>query len=57
MGGFKNFLEILRILRDMLPPNDDLPLFVHEAKKKLNALGMEYKKIHVQMTTSFIRRV
>ena len=30
----------------MLPLNNELPLSMYEAKKTLNALGMESKKIH-----------
>ena len=29
-----------------MPVNNELSLFMFEEKKKLNALGMEYKKIH-----------
>ncbi|KAL6350674.1 hypothetical protein AAG906_028127 [Vitis piasezkii] len=34
------------LLGDMLPVNNELPLSMYEAKKTLNALGMEYEKIH-----------
>ena len=30
----------------MLPINNEMPLSMYEAKKTLNALGMEYEKIH-----------
>ena len=30
----------------MLPVNNEMPLSMYEAKKALNALEMEYKKIH-----------
>ena len=30
----------------MLSVNNEMPLSMYEAKKTLNALGMEYKKIH-----------
>ena len=30
----------------MLPLNNELPLSIYEANKTLNALGMEYEKIH-----------
>ena len=30
----------------MLPLNNELPLSIYEAKKTLNALGMECEKIH-----------
>ena len=34
------------MLGNMLPINNELPLSMYEAKKTLNALGMEYEKIH-----------
>ena len=42
----KSFSELLGIVGDMLPLNNELPLSMYEAKKTLNALGMEYEKIH-----------
>ncbi|KAL6320534.1 hypothetical protein AAG906_007613 [Vitis piasezkii] len=42
----KSFSNLLQILGDMLPVNNEMPLSVYEVKKTLNALGMEYKKIH-----------
>ena len=42
----KSFSELLQILGDMLPLNDELPLSKYEAKKTLNSIGMEYKKIY-----------
>ncbi|RVW11754.1 hypothetical protein CK203_089799 [Vitis vinifera] len=42
----KSFSDLLQILGDMLPVNYEMPLSMYEAKKTLNALGMEYKKIH-----------
>ncbi|RVW75827.1 hypothetical protein CK203_055115 [Vitis vinifera] len=42
----KSFSELLSLLGDMLPINNELPLSMYEAKKTLNALGMEYEKIH-----------
>ena len=41
----KSFLELLRILGDMFPLNNELPLSIYEAKKTLNTLGIESKKI------------
>ena len=39
----------------MLPLNNELSLFMYEAKKILNALKMEYEKYkHVQLTTDYI---
>ena len=42
----KGFSELLRLLSEMLPLNNELPLYMYEAKKSLNALGMEYEKIY-----------
>ncbi|RVW64870.1 hypothetical protein CK203_066167 [Vitis vinifera] len=42
----KSFSNLLQILGDMLLVNNEMPLSMYEAKKTLNALGMEYKKIH-----------
>ena len=42
----KSFSELLSILGDMLPLNNELPLSMYEAKKTLNTLGREYEKIH-----------
>ena len=42
----KSFSKLLSLLGDMLPVNNELPLSMYEAKKTLNALGMEYEKIH-----------
>ena len=38
----KGFLELLELLDEMLPLNNESPLSMYEAKKTLNALGMEY---------------
>lgn len=47
-GGWsdKSFTELLREVKSMLPPNNELPESMYEVKKTLNALGMEYEKIH-----------
>ena len=42
----KGFSELLGFLGKMLPLNNELPLSIYEAKKTLNALGIEYEKIH-----------
>ena len=42
----KGFSELLQLLRDMLPLNNEMPLSMYEAKKTFSALGMEYQKIH-----------
>ena len=42
----KSFSDLLQILVDMLLVNNEMPLSMYEAKKTLNALGMEYKKIN-----------
>ena len=42
----KGFLELLQLLADMLPLNNEMSLSMYETKKTFSALGMEYKKIH-----------
>ena len=42
----KSFLDLLQILEDMPPVKNEMPLSMYEAKKTLNALGMECEKIH-----------
>ncbi|RVW36288.1 hypothetical protein CK203_103040 [Vitis vinifera] len=42
----KGFSELLQLLGDMLPLNNEMPLSMYEAKKTFSALGMEYQKIH-----------
>ena len=42
----KEFSELLQLLGDMLPLNNEMPLSMYEAKKTFSALGMEYQKIH-----------
>ena len=42
----KRFSDLLQILGNMLPVNNEMPLFMYEDKKTLNKLGMEYEKIH-----------
>ena len=39
----KSFSYLLQILGDMLPVNNEMPLSMYEAKKTLNAFGMEYR--------------
>ena len=41
----KGFSELLGLLGEMLLVNNELSLSMYEAKKTLNALGMEYEKI------------
>ena len=49
----KSFYKYLEIF---LPLNNELPLSMHEAKKTINALEMEYEKIHAcQMIVYFVR--
>ena len=38
----KGFLELLQLLGDMLPLNNEMSLSMYEAKKTFSALGMEY---------------
>ena len=42
----KGFSELLGLLGEISPLNNELPQSMYEAKKTLNALGMEYEKIH-----------
>lgn len=42
----KIFSNLLQLLVDMLPLNNEM-LSMNETKKTLNALGIEYQKIHV----------
>lgn len=42
---YKSFSELLRLLSEMLPPNNELSLSMYEAKKTLNASKMEYEKM------------
>ena len=52
----KSFSDLLQILGDMLPVNNEMPLSMYEAKKTLNALGMEYKKIHACLNDCILYR-
>ena len=42
----KSISDLLQVLGDMLPVNNEMPLSMYEVKKTLNAFGMEYEKIH-----------
>lgn len=42
----KSFSDLLQLLADMLPEENELPKSFYEVKKTLCSLGMEYKKIH-----------
>ena len=42
----KSFTELLKLLGDILPRNNELPTSTYEAKKILCPLGMTVKKIH-----------
>ncbi|KAA0054101.1 hypothetical protein E6C27_scaffold131G00070 [Cucumis melo var. makuwa] len=45
--GWSNtsFSELLSIISDLLPDNNEIPTSLYEAKKTLGALGLSYKKI------------
>ena len=46
----KEFSELLQLLGDMLPLNNEMSLSIYEVKKTFSALRMEYKKfMHVLM--------
>ena len=40
------FSQLLSLLGDVLPKDNNIPNSMYEAKKILRALGMEYEKIH-----------
>jgi len=40
-------MELLQLLKDMLPERNNLPNRNYEAKKIFCPMGMNYKKIHV----------
>ncbi|XP_074373547.1 uncharacterized protein LOC141713881 [Apium graveolens] len=42
----KSFTEMLKLLSEMRPPNNELPTSTYEAKKILCPMGMNVKKIH-----------
>ena len=42
----KSFIELLMLLKKMLPEENTLPKNHYEAKKILCPVGMEYQKIH-----------
>ncbi|XP_026442986.1 uncharacterized protein LOC113342769 [Papaver somniferum] len=42
----KSFTELLKELKNMLPPDNEFPMYLYEAKKTLMALVVEYEKIH-----------
>ena len=43
----KSFSDLLNILANhILPPNNELPTSMYEAKKTMVALGLSYEKIH-----------
>ena len=41
-----SFSELLKTLKEILPPTNVIPTSMYEAKKTLGALGMNYEKIH-----------
>ena len=41
-----NFSDLLSCLQDMLSVNNEIPKSFYEAKKTMNALGLEYEKIY-----------
>ena len=50
------FLDLLTLLGDVLPTNNEIPLFMYEAWKTLIALGMGYEKIHASPNDCMIHR-
>ncbi|KAL5555975.1 hypothetical protein UlMin_038211 [Ulmus minor] len=42
----KSFSELLKLLAEMLPQPNELPISMYEVKKTMSSLGMGYEKIH-----------
>ena len=42
----KSFTSLLKLLRDMLPDNNELPCTIYQAKKLICPMGLKIKKIH-----------
>lgn len=42
----QSFTELLKLLHDMLPASNELPVSVYDVRKTLNSLGCKYEKIH-----------
>ncbi|KAK7266896.1 hypothetical protein RIF29_19556 [Crotalaria pallida] len=42
----KSFTDLLMLLKDMLPKDNELPTRTYEAKQVIRSTGMGYKKIH-----------
>lgn len=42
----KRFTDLLSLLEEILPDDNELPLSLYDAKKILCTLGMDYVKIH-----------
>ena len=42
----KSFIDLLTLLKDMLPENNVLPSQTYEAKQMLRSIGMSYEKVH-----------
>lgn len=43
----QGFSDLLKLLREKLSDNNEMPCLMYEAKNSLNTLGMKYEKIHV----------
>ncbi|XP_074360763.1 uncharacterized protein LOC141701016 [Apium graveolens] len=51
----KSFTDLLKLMRGILPPNNELPNSMYEAKKILCPMGMDVKKIHARPNDSLFR--
>ena len=56
MDGRISFIELLALLRDMLPEDSVLPNRTYEAKKMLCSIGMSCDKIHACSNDSILFR-
>ncbi|XP_074328345.1 uncharacterized protein LOC141666250 [Apium graveolens] len=52
----KSFTDLLKLMRGILPPNNELPNSMYEAKKILCPMGMDVKKIHARPNDSILFR-
>ena len=52
----KNFIELLMLLKSMLPEDNTLPKSPYEAKKILCPMVMEYQKIHAYLNDFILYR-
>ncbi|XP_047153067.1 uncharacterized protein LOC124824653 [Vigna umbellata] len=52
----KSFMELLELLKEMLPENNTLPICNYDGKKILCPMGLEYQKIHACLNDCVLYR-